>query len=126
MVWSAAWPSVAVAVWSRTAAVSGGANRTDVPPDDRGRRVVAPALVEAVRESVAAGGRTCLDLVPVGVSSSVDESAPVIPEVCWPPELRTITPDSWVVMVSDDFAGSDSSAELSDSSVEAAEEAFDA
>ena len=106
--------------------MSAGANRTDVPPDDRGRRVLAPALVEAVRESVAAGGRTCLDLVPVGVSSSVDELAPVIPEVCRSPELRTTTSDSWVVLVSDDFDVSDSSAELFDSSVEAAEEAFGA
>jgi len=75
---------------------------------------------------VAARGRACLDLVPVGVSSSVDELAPVISEVSGPPEVRTITPDSWVVVVSDDFDVSDSSAELSDSSVEAAEEAFGA
>ena len=109
MGWSAACPSVG----------------TDVSPDDCGRGAVAPALVEAVGEFVAAGCRTCLDLMPAGVSSSVDELAPVVPEVCWPRDLRTVAPDSRVVVISDGFDVSDLSAELSDSSVEAAGDEFD-
>ena len=64
---------------------------------------------------------------PTGLLSSVDGAVALVPEVCAPPELRTITPDSSVVTVCDGEADAPDLVKRppDSSSVECSEEVVD-
>jgi len=76
---------------------------------------------------VRSGAAVCFWPPPTGLLSSVDGAAALVPEVCAPPELRTITPDSSVVTASDDDADAPDSVMRppDSSSVEGSEEVVD-